>query len=678
MDQRSPFSVALITSMAFHSTIGLGLILAMLGQFHGTSVFILVAVVGIACTAFLARQGSFRRLPKYLGTQPLTIFFASIFAAAYFYFLSRGVNYQYQLARDSGGYFTTALNLRANGTLRPPLVHLFEGRSVLHGNSAVFVENGRQEFQWPHGAAVGYAIGSFYVGVQWMVTTAWLGAGLAATHMRRILLHFRCNNVLATTAPMIFFLGLPLVDNLRTTYSEIFVLASALAAFDALTSTKPASDFSYFLAFGLFLGFSTLYRVDSVFFVALCLGGITLTDLHQLTWARRLALATPAATLFFLSFVDLTLFSTAYVDRLGYRYNFGVVLFVVCVGLVLLPNQPRTFSLSIAGAVARVLRPKIVAVAAASVCALLLLLPLFWQSTGRALNYVAAIEARDGLNGDGTRRYNELNSRSIPWYWGNIWFILFPLSSGIVFYSVINRARAYFYIFLGIYCWGFLYIVNKRITPDHLFATRRWIPGFFPIVICVGVLAMSIIVERLPRFKKEASLVAASLLLWTPAVGALSLSTLSVEYGGLELLRRVCHELPAGASVIVTTEIRLMAPTVEFGCGVGAGWLEDDSPRDIVRLSTPERPLATRVQNKDKVAVLTSDSDASWRFPSLKMTQLAEIKLDISDGHYATLNRKVEEAKVDRQVSLFIYELDVPEAFRVDGERFGLALQELD
>jgi len=664
--------------MAFHSTIGLGLILAMLGQFHRASVFIVVAVVGIAFTAILARQGSLRRLPKYFGAQPQTISFLFIFAAAYLYLLSMGVGYQYQLARDSGGYFTTALNLRANGTLRPPLVHLFHGPSVLHGTSAVFVENAHQEFQWPHGAAVGYAVSSFFVGVQWMITTAWLGAGLAATHMRRILLHFQCNNVLATTAPMIFFLGLPLVDNLRTTYSEIFVLAAALAAFDAFTSAKTASNFSYFLLCGLFLGFSTLYRVDAVFFVALCLGGIALTDLQQLTWTRRLALATPAALLFVLSFVDLALFSTVYFDRLGYRYDFGVVLFAVCVGFVLLPNQSRNFFLSIAGAVARVLRPKILAVAAASVCALLLLLPLFWESTGRAINYVAAIEARDGLNGDGTRRYNELNSRSLPWYWGNVWFILFPLSSAIIVFSVLKRARPYFYIFLGLYCWGFLYIVNKRITPDHLFATRRWISGFFPIVICVGVLAMSIIIERLPRFRKEASLVVASLLLWTPAVGALSLSTLSVEYGGLELLRRVCHELPAGASVIVTTEVRLMAPTVEFGCGVGAGWLEDDSPRDIVRLSTPEGPLATRVQNKDKVAILTSDSDAAWRFPLLKMTHLAEITLEISDGHYATLDRKVEDAKADRQVSLFIYELDVPEAFKSNGERFGLALQKLD
>lgn len=660
-------------SAAFHLLIGTSLILAFLGQLTQGAVLLIALATVILFhihtthpSTSAPRQHERATFKAY--TLALLVFACFILYVAY---LVMGVDYQYQLARDGGIYSTTAMNLNTSGTLRPALDSLFHLRNTLRGTSAINVEAGHIEFQGSHGASVAYALASFVVGIRWMVVAAWVAAALTAGHLYRILRAFGCRREIAWSAIAALFLGLPMIENLRSTYSEIFLLAAISASVDILTTRVFRDQEEASVLCGFCLGISTIYRADAPLFVGLVLIGLAITPSPYVSERSLRYLALSALPGVVLGWLDLRFWSTEYAADLGNQYRnvvavsaFGfVTVFLSIVARRVLSNR-GCFEEYIRGNLGplRRIQGALPWLSAGTMLMLVvggLLAPVAFEAAGSGSNsYVAAIEQREGIKGDGSRTYDEFNLQSVAWYWGPMWFVLLPASFAWVTFRLASIGRRFWAIGLGLGSWIFFYVPDNRITPDHLFATRRWIPGFFPFSLIAGALLLSALVSRFRSRHLAVLGLALSTALVSPSlVGAFHFRNAKIEYGAYEMLREMCSTLPESADLVLTPDVRLMTPTLRYGCNVEAAWLED-----VVPLAVVQRPvtLPHPPRSSESFILVTTSSDPAVLFPRLEVIRAWQVTGDVADGHFTTLSRPVREVRPNRAFSISFFELKIP------------------
>lgn len=191
---------------------------------------------------------------------------------------------------------------------------------------------------------------------------------------------------------------------------------------------------------------------------------------------------------------------------------------------------------------------------------------------------IEGLQRQEGLVVDGTRIYIEWSMRWLSWYLG-----VFGLAL-----AVAGLAWAWRRAILGRnQLWAFLavvslttaaYLVRPSITPDQMWAMRRFLPVVLPGLILAAVLAAEWATDRMsrPPVRGAAVLAAALVLVVVPASFTRPLSASRSYVGMYGAVEEVCAAAPDGSAILMTTQVAgRFGPAVRTFCGVPVAGIPD-------------------------------------------------------------------------------------------------------
>ena len=201
--------------------------------------------------------------------------------------------------------------------------------------------------------------------------------------------------------------------------------------------------------------------------------------------------------------------------------------------------------------------------------------PLFGAEHGAdnpgQLIFIRSLQNGLGEKIDPSRTYAENTVTWLAWYAG-------PLAVGAaLFGTALLLARAIrrrelqlvpYLLVLGITAG--LYLLQPSITPDQIWAMRRYVPVVLPGVALGAAFVLGIVLTRLPQRLRLPVAAVVAVLAFAPVL-FISRPFLTVREGNGQLgeVQAVCRALPANAAVVVVGNFSVRyAQTVRSFCGV--------------------------------------------------------------------------------------------------------------
>ena len=509
---------------------------------------------------------------------------------------------------DPGAYSSVAKLISETGSLV-----VDDPRAAFGGNPAAVVESpavydepGRLEFQFSHFTSAVLASAESVGGENLMFRLPALMMGAAILAFGVICWICSRGSAWFLLGPALLGASLPYLFVARDTYSEnattLLVMTSLLAVVAAVESSRASSSLSHWVAPGLIIGALIASRPDTIAYIPGLVGVagaawvMRRVSLPQLATAVGVALV-PALV----GLVDLAVFSTGYwesLQRVGGMLRAGVALSVaLIVSAVVIWDRNPGLSAWVLKQAARfsVLGGVLVAVFLGVVAAR----PLFLVSRrGNPSGYLEAIEAAEGLVGDGGRRYTEYSVEWLSWYYG--WLPLCIGGIGLVWATVKflraeldTRMALTLAVTLPI---AFLYLLRPGVTATQLWAMRRFVQSAIPLVALLCVFA---IVATVPLIRSKtwavvaipivvAALLAPAVMTTRPLVG------LGEQRGYLDSIESACRMVPENAAVLIPgrKDSRLAPQTLRSWCGFPvASASAEDLPSLIEGVSEEYRPV---------------------------------------------------------------------------------------
>jgi hypothetical protein len=448
--------------------------------------------------------------------------------------------------------------------LRPQGNHLVAGVSAtagwLFGQSAVF---------WGNLACGAAALVAVYVVARRQVGPLW------------------------ALVPMVALAGsLPMLAFSRALYSEPLAMTFTFLGMSLLWSAWQSDRLAEYLLAGAALGGVALARIDGTLPLIGALAGLTVAALidrdgtrpHR-RWAAPLVMLGSAPGVL-LGFLDLYLHTGVYLVNLRGQLEelAGALALVGCLALVFalwpvpLKWQPATrriaSHLAIAGAA-------LIAVG----FVVLLTRPWWYVSHGVANSLVQAIQQRERLPVDGTRLYAEDSMNWLSWYYG--WPVVIVGLGGLLAWLVVGaRTKATHLLWLSALFIpsAVLYVTQPNITPDQVWAMRR----FLPVVVPGLLLATAWVARELAaRRVLLARLLAAALVLATVAWPLTTLPPMwsaKDKSGALAGNEEVCQQIHDRPTIVTGVDTYL--PTVLVLCDVPAVSVPNPTPALLAQART--------------------------------------------------------------------------------------------
>ena len=374
----------------------------------------------------------------------------------------------------------------------------------------------------------------------------------------------------------------------RDTYSEPFTLALLWAAvlLAATLHRRPRPGVGAVV--GLLIGALVATRVDALLYIGLAAPLVALSiaspGARAERWARVRAWGAVLLTGLVggsIGWTDLATRSGEYAEdlapllselRTALFASVGVSI-VLAVVLIAVPG--------VRGA-ARRLSPAAAVLGAAAVMIVLLggwlLRPEIQTiTTSTPFSTVAAIQERNGLEPDLDRTYHEESLRWMSWYLGVPALVAGMLGyAGTTWRAARGRidpwALATLAIGLGT---GALYWWRPSITPDHLWAMRRYVPSVLPgLAIMATVTAAWLLAVVGRRFgsgwRNALGVGVVAALILPAAVTTWPLRAMRTQAGYVHPVLEVCDEVgPDGAVLVLGNLATLTLPqTLRSWCGV--------------------------------------------------------------------------------------------------------------
>ncbi|UOY01180.1 glycosyltransferase family 39 protein [Blastococcus sp. PRF04-17] len=387
--------------------------------------------------------------------------------------------------------------------------------------------------------------------------------------------------------------SLPMLEVSRALYSEPLAMTFAFLGTSLLWTAWKDDRVSGYLLAGAAFGGVGLARVDGTLpLIGVLVGVAVAAMLHpdrnagDRRWAAPLVL-TGAVPGVLLGLADGLLHSGTYVADLSPQLRMlGVALAVAavfCLVSALVPVPADRL-----GRLVRGLRFTATAGAGLGAVAFLALLSRTWWYVGhnRSGNgLVSSTQEREGLPVDGTRSYAEQSFEWISWYYG--WPVVLLGLGGLLAWVVVGaRSRQTQLLWLSALFLpsAALYLAAPNITPDQIWAMRRFLPVVVPGMLLATVWVARWLVARARAgagpTRLGAALLGAALTLGTaawPLTSAPALWARTNHAGALEGNRAVCAEIDGRPTVVAGISTYLY--TVLVLC---------DVPAILVREPTPE------------------------------------------------------------------------------------------
>ena len=474
------------------------------------------------------------------------------------------------ITRDPGGYMNEGRWLARHGSLDAhPRVEPFAAEPELSYNSfsVYMMSDGTLQYQFAHllpaVLAQTYAVG----GDRLMFRAPALLGGSAMLAFFVLAWRLLRRPWFAVGATVTLALLLPQVWFSRDSYSEIPSQVLLFTGLWLVTNDRilPAPRAAF--AAGLFVGGLQMVRIDAMAFLV---GAPVLLAVVWLTRAREQAAGNKDAARRIGAFVlgilpgatlgiwDVTRHSGQYYRHLSSQMN----------GLIAATAGSAIVSLAVValwqrlGSTVRRIPTRFVAVSAGAGVAVIGLFawafrPSLQDTRGEVLGAIKALELREHVGGDGTRRYYERSLTWMQWYlgWPTLAFAI--AGAGLLTAALLlgRRPRALAATAL-LAPTSLLYLWKASAAPDHIWVARRFLTSAFPAFV---LLAFGVAAFLFTRTGRAPSTIVAKVVAVTFAIAAIaypvnalrSVRAMAEERGFLAVVNDACNKLGGEDAAVV-------------------------------------------------------------------------------------------------------------------------------
>ncbi len=280
--------------------------------------------------------------------------------------------------------------------------------------------------------------------------------------------------------------------------------------------------------------------------------------------------------------------------------------------------------------------------------------------SSRPFEYIGPIQAAEGQPVDPARRYDERSMGWIAWYLGSPAVALAIMGGALVVHRSVKRRTPAIVCWLALSGGTVFYLWRPSITPDQIWATRRFVPAVLPLFLMLAAVAVVAVAAWLGSRRGHVTALAAGAAL-SLAVGALALArtvpvaALSDQHGYLALVDELCAEVGGGAVLAVEGERAgiVLTQTVRSFCGVPAGLLDSDgaSPQRVAELgagwAAEGRTLYVLAASPDVVGALVPGAGVTEVGP-YRSDQMLEVTVTRPPRQLAVVGETFYVAEVPR------------------------------
>jgi hypothetical protein len=214
--------------------------------------------------------------------------------------------------------------------------------------------------------------------------------------------------------------------------------------------------------------------------------------------------------------------------------------------------------------------------------------PLWWQAHAAGANpALGRAQERVGLAVDPTRSYDERTIIWLSWYIG--WPALAVAAAGLVWMtaSTVRRRDPQLLVLLTtVGTVGALYLNRASITPNQVWAMRRFLPVVLPGLLVAAVWAAARLVRRRPDLLWFGGLVAAGVAL-SPALFWGPVAATGEQTGEYDEVMSACHAIH-GDKVVITgrlTSSGYYLPSTRVVCGAQTLYVPEPTATTLAQIS---------------------------------------------------------------------------------------------
>jgi hypothetical protein len=561
----------------------LPMVLLLAGQFHpglAIALGLLGAVAAIVASGLLVSDQPPPLRPGLPGQRPVTGLVLTVLAVVLaFVWLAFNLRYYAEdvyAQRDPATYSLAARWLMSHASLAIPThPELFGSPTGYDDTSAGFahITDGTVHAQGNHLLPVLLAcLGSVFG------TTAMLQGNMVLGALGLITFYGVARQVVghgfAFVAVAALAVSMPFLYVTRDTYSEPLALLLTMGGLSLLYRALRTGRSRDYATAGFVTGATALVRIDGyVTLLSLLVVATVVVGLARggPGWRRGAALLVPAAVLTLLGWLDVSRLSPSYYHNQHHQissiFKAAIVLAVLGVVVAILLMRPAVRR--VVSSLGRA-RPVSVMLGLAVVGAFALLAsrPHWMQTHGLDNTVVSTTQRLALLPVDGTRTYNEQTLNWQAMYFG--WPVIALAVVGYVL-LIIRLVRRRELALLAILTVGLsmsaLYLWSSEITPDQVWAMRRYVPVVLPILFIAAAYVLAVVWHVLAlRWRQHglarpavwcarAALVLVGLtLVWKPWTVTHPVFTLREEVPQLGQVNRICAALPADAAVLIVDD----------------------------------------------------------------------------------------------------------------------------
>lgn len=389
----------------------------------------------------------------------------------------------------------------------------------------------------------------------------------------------------AGLATLCLGVSLPYIYFSRDTFTEPLTMLFVFGALTALWATQASKKIktTQHIFAGLALGSVTLARVDGLLVLitvsfALVIQLLTNRSSHsKLSIIKVLEVFTPGLVIYGLSLLDLIYIGNSYQSKQRLKMNL-LLLAVIGFGLlshILIQNTNVQTKLK------RVLSRNTKWVLAIFIIALAFMLsrPLWLVSHHQySIPLVGGLQRAVGQQVDITRDYAENTMNWLMWYAGPLIVLMGLVGLGLALRKITNTKEGFLYLpsTITVLAVSALFLNMPSITPDQIWAMRRFLPVIIPGLAAFSVLFLTTAYPYLAKFKQvKRSALMVCLIFCTIApvlyIGSPFLLE-QIKSSQLSQMQSICNTVEGTELAVVWVGKRF--PTalqpVRSYCGVGA------------------------------------------------------------------------------------------------------------
>ncbi|KRE26053.1 glycosyltransferase family 39 protein [Agromyces sp. Soil535] len=430
--------------------------------------------------------------------------------------------------------------------------------------------------------------------------------------------------------------SMPMVAFSRSIYTEPLVVGVTFAGLTFLWIAIKSRMWYHYLAGGALVGAGGLARIDGVAIViGVVLGLAVIMFVETDDTARRrnrlnyIICVGAAFVVTAVGVVDLVLNSPGYLQDLSGEFGLLTSAAVISALLGLL----LTFGRPWRGVRKALIRWRVplswVAFAGVLVIAAVLLSrPLWYVGHGNApIDLVGGLQALSGLPVDPTRSYDELSLTWVAMYmsWATVVAALVGVAVALR-RSILRRDARLFLVLAVVAAPSLLYLLRVSITPDQIWAMRRFLPVTIPGLILIALYLLLVVTNWLSArstiWRTGGRIVAGGLALSVVVFPFLTWGHMftAIEHGGrLGEAESICRAVDERPVVYVQSKNYFYLPTLKTMCGVDVVNFDDEpTRRELREVRAAWGAQDVVVVTFDEEVVPWADTPAPYRTTSIE------------------------------------------------------------